>query len=463
MQDIHTTDLTFAFDQQAPVIDHVNTCFTTGSCNLLVGPSGCGKSTFLRLLAGLLPKYGGHLLSGKVTGTKGLRIGMLFQDPAMQFALDTPRHELEFCLENLQVQPDQMTARIDEALAFCHIEELANRRLNTLSGGQQQRAALAVIIAMRPHLLLLDEPFASIDEENRRFLINQLVKLRTSRDLTIIITDHDCHGYQPLAPQVWTADHHDIHQLSPAAGSHLLATADRQATVPLTTSLPPADSSAVFQLTDLRISRGIMSLLDRVNLPLIKNKVTLLTGPNGVGKSTLFKALTKLVPYQGQISYQGNDIQQLSPRRYYQQVGLVFQEANDQFLNVTVSEELALSLKHCHQAYFTNNRLHQALVDLGLDKLVDRVVYSLSGGQKKKLQLLLMLMSGQPVLLLDEPFTGLDQDSLAVVIHLIKQCQTAGPQTIIMISHQLAGLSPLVDYHLVLSDRQLSYQGGAKQ
>ena len=89
----------------------------------------------------------------------------------------------------------------------------------------------------------------------------------------------------------------------------------------------------------------------------------------------------------------------------------------------------------------------------------DRVVYSLSGGQRKKLQLLVMLMIGHPVLLLDEPFTGLDQGSLATAFDLISRCQQALPQTIMIISHRLAGLDRLIDYHLHLTDGQLTYQG----
>ena len=86
------------------------------------------------------------------------------------------------------------------------------------------------------------------------------------------------------------------------------------------------------------------------------------------------------------------------------------------------------------------------------------MVYSLSGGQQKKLQLLLMLMMGQPVLLLDEPFSGLDLHSLHNVVDLIKASQKVYPQTMIIISHQLEGLEKLIDQHVKLADCQLSYR-----
>ena len=99
------------------------------------------------------------------------------------------------------------------------------------------------------------------------------------------------------------------------------------------------------------------------------------------------------------------------------------------------------------------------MTDLGLDQLMERVVYSLSGGQQKKLQVLVMLMMGQPVLMLDEPLTGLDRHSAQQIINLISKCQAVYPQTMLIISHQLALIDKLVDHHLHLANHRLTYQG----
>lgn len=459
MNIVKVHNLTFAFNHQSPVLDRVTVNFPAQQTALLTGPSGCGKSTFLRLLAGLLPKYGGQVSGGQITFPSGQpTIGMLFQDPLTQFALDTPRHELEFFLENQRVPHAKIFDQVQAALDFCQITDLANRKITSLSGGQQQRVALAVIIARQADILLLDEPFANIDEANRHFLMAQLGKLVTGHGVTLIIADHDCHGYQALAPRIYDFTDHHIVGLSPAASRQRLVAADKAATRQLVFAAPQPAAPHVFELNNVILSRGNQQLLNIEQLAIIKDKITLVTGPNGTGKSTFFQALTKLIPFRGQITYQGQTINRIKDRHYRQEVGLVFQRANDQFIDVTVKEELELSAKNGHHPYFKAH-LQDALKALGLNNLGDRVVYSLSGGQRKKLQLLVMLMMEQAVLLLDEPFAGLDHASLQAVYQLIRTAQVTKPQTILIVSHQLDQIDQLADFHLILHDHRLTYQG----
>ncbi|OTA50731.1 ATP-binding cassette domain-containing protein [Limosilactobacillus reuteri] len=456
MKNIQFNDLSFNFDQQ-PILKNITAEFTAGKIHLLTGVSGSGKSTILKLIAGLLPKYGGEIVAGAVDVPTDARIGMVFQDPLMQFALDTPRHELEFTLENCQVPIDKIPERVKEALQFGKVDDLANRLITTLSGGQQQRVALAAATAMQPNVLLLDEPFANIDEENRQLILKQLVRLNSDYHTTIIITDHDLHGYKRLHPLVWQLTKRHLTQLSSKNSSQLLTAS---ATPQITTVLPSSTLPAIIKFDELAIKRENHSLLLPTNLGIVKNKITLLTGPNGIGKSTLLKAIARLLKYEGKIEYAGENIQKISPGKYYKHLGLIFQHANDQFLNVTVGEELALGFKTCQNPYFNQQQVNEALAALGLNGREDQVVYSLSGGQKKKLQILLMLMRGQETLLLDEPFTGLDPASLKTVLQLIKASQKEEPQTLLIVSHQLSGLDDFIDYHLTMNHQRLNYVGG---
>ena len=456
MKNIQFNDLSFNFDQQ-PILKNITAEFTAGKIHLLTGVSGSGKSTILKLIAGLLPKYGGEIVAGAVDVPTDARIGMVFQDPLMQFALDTPRHELEFTLENCQVPTDKIPEHVKEALQFGKVDDLANRLITTLSGGQQQRVALAAATAMQPNVLLLDEPFANIDEENRQLILKQLVRLNSDYHTTIIITDHDLHGYKRLHPLVWQLTKRHLTQLSSKNSSQLLTAS---ATPQITTVLPSSTLPAIIKFDELAIKRENHSLLLPTNLGIVKNKITLLTGPNGIGKSTLLKAIARLLKYEGKIEYAGENIQKISPGKYYKHLGLIFQHANDQFLNVTVGEELALGFKTCQNPYFNQQQVNEALAALGLNGREDQVVYSLSGGQKKKLQILLMLMRGQETLLLDEPFTGLDPASLKTVLQLIKASQKEEPQTLLIVSHQLSGLDDFIDYHLTMNHQHLNYVGG---
>lgn len=455
MEKILFNNLSFTFGKQL-ILENINAEFKSGKIHLLTGISGSGKSTLLKLIAGLLPKHGGKITTGTVSISTNGRIGMLFQNPLMQFALDTPRHELEFTLENCQIPSAEIDSRVKNALQFGKVEPLANQLISTLSGGQQQRVALSVVMAMQPSILLLDEPFANVDEENRQLILAQLLKINQEKHTTIIITDHDLHGYQNLNPLVWQLKNRQISALSASQRRKVLQ--DNRSSIK--TSLPPATSLSIINFTKLSLKQGDKTLLTPASLTLLKNKATLLTGPNGIGKSTFLKAIAKLVKYQGTITYNNQNIQKISPRKYYQQLGLIFQHANDQFLNVTVGEELNLSHKNGHNPYFTSHQIQQALAELDLAGREEQVIYSLSGGQKKKLQILLMLMMGQEVLLFDEPFTGLDQDSLKTVLKLITASRKIYPQTLLIVSHQLNGLDEFIDYHLEMNHQQLKYCGG---
>lgn len=449
--------LQFGYQKKQNILDIPQLSIPTGQLTIFYGKSGCGKSTLLKIIAGLLPKYGGHL-TGHINLPDHLNCGMMFQDPALQFALDTPRHEIEFALENQQVSAQRIPQLTQQALAEVGILHLADRHFTTLSGGEQQRASLAVIIAMNPQIILLDEPFASLDFHNRTLLIHQLKKL-LQVGKTIIIADHDLAAYDSLQPTIIDFNN-QIQPLSPAATEVLLNRFNQPHYVPA--SLPKANEPIAISLHNFTLRRQNQLLIQQPELTIFKNKVTLLTGESGSGKSSFFKTLTKIIPFTGTIQLFGRPLKAYSSRQLGQSLGLVFQNATDQFLKVTVQEELALSLKHGCHPYFNRSHLADAIEQLGLQHLNNQVVYSLSGGQKKKLQLLVMLMMGQPLLLLDEPFSGLDQQSVINVINLIHNCQQVLPQTILVISHQLTGIAPLIDYHLHLSDQKLSYQGEAK-
>ncbi|MDT6981190.1 ATP-binding cassette domain-containing protein [Levilactobacillus zymae] len=465
MATITIQNLTYAPTHQSPVLRDLTATFTGGRFSLLTGPSGSGKTTLLRLMAGLTPlpagatiTFDGQPLTARSPRQRSRTVALLFQEPSTQFTMDTVANELRFALENQQVAPNEMPRKMTAALDFVGIPDLRDRQLMQLSGGEQQKVALAIIVAMDSDVILLDEPFASIDPATRQTLLDRLVQLCRQRGKTIILADHDLSGYARWIDHLTVLNAGQLTTLSATATQARLAAFTPERLQLTHVQIPATNATADLQGHHFGLAPHDRVLVRPQSLALMAHKFTLITGPNGSGKSTFFRALVRLSPYQGRLTYQGRDILRLRRRAYARHVSLMFQSATAQFLNVTVAEELALSQKYGNTAYFTPERVRAALDQLHLAGRDDQIIYSLSSGQQKKLQLLCLLIMAPNVLLLDEPLKGLDLQSVHAALTLLTTTQQDLNLTLVMISHQLSGLNDYVDYHLALTHQQFVYQ-----
>lgn len=462
MSVLTTHNLSVAYQEDAtPIIADVNLTIDAGTFNLLIGPSGSGKSTLLKSLAGLYPEFGGYLtgdirLQGQNINDLTIiervkKVALLFQNPSEQFAMTTPFDELVFTLENLQTPPAEIENRALAALEFVGISNFKHQNIQTLSGGEAQKVALAICLAMDSDIILLDEPFASVDPTARLELLEKLQQLQQA-GRTIIISDHDLAGYADIITKMYTIEGTNLVQVTDPTSYFAKFT-------PTPATFQPVTTASVFELNQLSFKTGTRTLLQAISLPIAQEKFTLITGPNGVGKSTFFTALTRLKAYDGQISYLGTDIQKIKLPKYVREVALVFQHAEQQYLKMTVMDEIELSLKHAlHPDLWTTAKIDATLDQLNMATLKEHVVYQLSGGQKKKLQILLMLIIGTPVLLFDEPLAGLDLASVQTIFALLTTTTAAQKQTILMISHQLSGVTQYFDHHLIFDNQTLTYE-----
>jgi NitT/TauT family transport system ATP-binding protein len=180
-----------AGDGDLKVLNDVTFSLEAGTFACLVGPSGCGKSTLLRIIDGLMPPDSGEVvIAGDRVRAPSLDRGFVFQ----QFNLlpwRTVMGNVEFGLENLGVEKTERRRRAEEIIKLVDLEGFERYYPAQLSGGMQQRVGLARALAIEPSILLMDEPFGSVDDQTRMLLQDELLKIWEKSQKTVIFVTHD--------------------------------------------------------------------------------------------------------------------------------------------------------------------------------------------------------------------------------------------------------------------------------
>ena len=200
-------------NQPNPVLHNISLQIDAGEFVLLVGASGAGKSTLLRLINGLVPHFTGGQLRGhlRVHGldpvhaspqTMSRHVGFVFQDPETQFVTDRVEDELAFALEQAALPAPAMRLRVEETLDLLDLAHLRARPLTTLSGGERQRVAIGAALALRPAILVLDEPTSQLDPQSAEDLLNALVRLNSDLGLTVVLAEHRLERVLPFAERL---------------------------------------------------------------------------------------------------------------------------------------------------------------------------------------------------------------------------------------------------------------------
>ncbi|TPR25065.1 ABC transporter ATP-binding protein [Apilactobacillus timberlakei] len=451
-------------NNKMPIFNDVNLNFAPKTLSIIHGPSGCGKSTLLKIIERLYPKYNEGISSGKIfLNQKDInlinelsfrkQIAMMFQNTNQQFCMQNGYDELIFTMENLQLPKDKISKKINEAIQFGNISDIVYHPFDTLSGGEKQRVALSIIYAINPNIILLDEPFASVDYETRQILIGKLNQLK-HMGKTIIIVDHDLSLYEKIFDNLIIYNNNTFKPISYKASIRKF---EEFKISPAIKCSIPNKQPITLELKNISINNGDKKLIQNNSINFYQGYTTLITGKNGSGKTSLFNTLIKLHPFNGEIIFNQKNIRKIRTAKYYKSLGIVFQDSDKQFIKLTVKEEIQLSIKKHNHKLFSTIEINNFIKNLGLESLLDQVVYSLSEGQQKKLQILSMLIMGYSVLLLDEPFKGVDLKSIEVINDMIKLAKKRG-QTQIIISHQRYDLKELIDFHVTLNNRKLEYK-----
>lgn len=431
---------------QSPIFSEpIAFTFHAQAFTLLVGSSGSGKSSLFQIIAQVtsLPYSGQVLIDGNQVSQLSIvervqTVGILFQNPNHQFTMENLFEELVFTLENIGHPLQDIDAKIAEVVQQCRCEAIVNRSIHHLSGGEKQKAALAVLFAMNPRVYLLDEPFASIDRKSRIEILGILKELALDGK-TVILCDHDLSDYEAYIDHIVELRDGQLREINKIPTSEMIQSASKEVVSSpelfhmdrVTCEL---DHRPLFSLADFTFYQGISCIL----------------GDNGVGKSTLFHSILQFQKYKGRITWKGSVLKK--KKSLYRDLTGVVQEAEKQFIRVSLREELQLDSPDSER----NQRILQALRYFNLDQALDKSPYQLSGGQQKILQLLTILTSKASVILLDEPFAGLDDRACHYFCQWILEDRDQG-RSLLIISHRLDPLISVVDYWIEMTSEGLRH------
>lgn len=409
-----------------------------GEILLVAGASGCGKTTLVRCINGLIPRsYKGQLsgkvlLAGKeVTGMSLVEVsqivGTLLQDPERQIVSSNVLGEIAFGPENLGLPREEITNRIEEVIQRLKIEHLRHRDTYALSGGEKQKVALAGVLAMRPSILLLDEPLASLDPASAYEAL-MIFRQLADEGTAIILIEHrveDALALHPewllylsggevrylgeldgLPPQI-------NHQEIKIPAEWIIERVKKGGTVKEPDKAREDTRNGhplvVFEEVSFAYGDGPFVLHD-INLEIKHGDLIAVLGPNGAGKSTLVKhTIGLLKPKHGRVLVNGTDTRQLSVARIARSIGYVFQSPAHMLFAPTVNEELEfgpLNLGYTKEETQTN--IKESLAATNLIGLEQYPPLGLSFGQQKRLTIAAILAMLSRILILDEPTAGQD-------------------------------------------------------
>jgi energy-coupling factor transport system ATP-binding protein len=478
---LQVENLTFRYrERPEPSLHDISFQVEAGELLLLAGASGSGKTTLIRCINGLVPRsYKGELqgvirLHGRETAGQKLAqisqvVGTVLQDPERQILGSRVRNEVAFGLENLGLPREDIFERIDQALATLGISDLRERETFNLSGGEKQKVALAGILAMRPSVLLLDEPLASLDPASAQEAL-ALVRRLADEGLAVVLVEHRVEDVLSIHPErVMFMEDGQLRYLGPVEGLYEVVnyrTIKLPARVVMARAaqeVPPAIepeslSKAQLAAPDVSSPSGTIpapdvplvkfekvsfayepgsGVLHGVDLEIRRGDIIAVLGPNGAGKTTLVKhAIGLLKPRSGQVLVQGRDTRHSSVAQIASTLGYVFQSPSHMLFAPTVDEELSFGPKNLgHKPEQIVKEVKRAIEIVNLSGREKDPPLALSFGQQKRVTIASVLAMQSRILVMDEPTAGQDYQNYMEFMEAIVQLPHF--EAILFITHDI--------------------------
>ena len=515
---------TFSEKPNAWTLRDISLDVHAGECFGISGPSGAGKTTLCRALLGIIP-HNSHLneeqllhhfrgsisvLGRAVTmqTAREQKIGMVLQDPENQFLRMSLLHELGLGLQLQGVPNEEILQRAYEALRWVGLEHLwrgaAYVHPSDLSGGQKQRVAIAAFLALRPDVLVLDEPTSDLDPVGKREVIETIARLRRDYKMTVVLVEQDAEILTTFCDRIALLHEGRVELVAPkdqfyrqralleqygAAASELTriswytgyTLADGRPPLNLdeasTAFAPALDKIQVpdtHEITNLKVREAVVQAegvtynysdgtlaLKGVDLTLYQGEMLALLGPNGSGKTTFAKIVAGIYQAtQGRIQVAGQDLAARKVRaRLPEKVGYVFQNPDHQLFCRKVSDEIEYGLKNLGiEPKRRREIVAQTLEAVDLAQYADEDPLFLSKGQRQRLAVAAVLAMGPDILIVDEPTTGQDFRSITSIMKLLCELQRQG-KTILIITHDMTLVAKYCQHVVAFRDGRLSFTG----
>ncbi len=485
-------NLSFRYrDRQTPAIRELSFSANPGEILLIAGASGCGKTTLIRAINGLIPRSYKGEVSGRILlygqdpagwplSKISQMVGTVLQDPERQILGTKVLHEVAFGLENLGMPRPEIYARVDEALNYLNIAHLRERETFHLSGGEKQKVALAGVLAMRPSILLLDEPLASLDPASALETLDMVRRLADA-GMTVLMIEHRVEDVLRIRPErvMFMADG-QIRYLGPVEGlgevvnyrevklpAPVIIARAAQDPPPAALNILPtvagsgrraepveaSGSETLVSFENVAFGYDEREVLHSINLEIKRGDVIAVLGPNGAGKTTFVKhAIGLLKPKAGRVLVQGRDTKEASVAQIAATLGYVFQSPSHMLFAPTVYEELAFGPKNLkHPPDQIAKEVREALQIVNLSDKEKDPPLALSFGQQKRVSIAAILAMRSRILVMDEPTAG--QDYFNYMNFMDAILQLPGFEAVLFITHD-------VDLAVIYANRVLLFAEG---
>jgi energy-coupling factor transport system ATP-binding protein len=431
---LESHDISFSYDGKTEILRSANLHISPGEVVVLTGPTGSGKSTLAKCLSGFIPRsidgeFSGEIrIDGEDTDEYTISefsrlVSLVQQDPDSQICTLNVVDEVAFGPENYEFEPKMIENLVNSSLSAVGASHLQNRVTHTLSGGEKQRLAIAAMLSNQPKYLLLDEPSASLDPNGVLLLRKILMDLK-GKNVGILCIEHNLDAIQPVADRILSisngiiTDWNQIDRLPHTPPVHT----------------PVQEDVPILSLDGIDFSYESTRVVHDVSMKIHQGEIIALMGENGSGKTTMVSLLAGLLPpNNGCVKFGNTTISDIDRKDIAKRISVVFQNPNHQIFERTVWKEQLLTSEILDEMNEdASEKSTKLLESANLGNFLDRNPFSLSHGQKRRLNITSTLVHSPTILLLDEPFIGQDQDGRDFISNVITETAREGGAVLVV-------------------------------